>query len=131
MKKRLTAGILSLSIMTTAWAQTGTANPLLQNWTGPYGGIPPFDKVQIVHFKPAMEAAMAAQLAEVEKIAANPQAPTFDNTLAAMEAAGKTLSRVQTVYGIWSSTMNSKDFQAVEKELAPKLAAHQDKITQN
>ena len=131
MKKCLTAGIFSLSIMTTAWAQTATTNPLLQNWTGPYGGIPPFDKVQIVHFKPAMEAAMAAQLAEVEKIAANPQAPTFDNTLAAMEAAGKTLSRVQTIYGIWSATMNSKDFQAVEKELAPKLAAHQDKITQN
>lgn len=131
MQKRLTAAMLSLSIMTTVLAQTGTGNPLLQNWTGPYGGIPPFDNVQIDHFKPAMEAAMAAQLAEAEKIATNTQAPTFENTVAAMERAGKALNRVQTVYGIWSATLNSKDFQAVEKEMAPKLAAHQDKITQN
>lgn len=133
MKKRLTTGILSLSIMITTLAQTGagTSNPLLQKWEGPYGGIPPFDKVEIAHFKPAMEAAMAEQLAQVEKIASNPQAPTFENTLVAMEKAGKAFNRVQTVYGIWSATMNSKDFQAVEKELAPKLAAHQDKITQN
>lgn len=133
MKKYLAAGILSLSIMMTTLAQTGTGtgNPLLQKWAGPYGGIPPFDKIEITHFKPAMEAAMAEQLVEVEKIAGNPQPPTFENTLAALEKAGKTFNRVQTVYGIWSSTMNSKDFQTVEKELAPKLAAHQDKITQN
>ncbi|MBB1285355.1 M3 family metallopeptidase [Flavisolibacter sp. BT320] len=117
----------------TTLAQTGagTNNPLLQKWDGPYGGVPPFDNVQIAHFKPAMEAAMASQLAEVEKIASNPQAPTFENTLVALEKAGKTFNRVQTVYGIWSSTMNSKDFHAVEKEMAPKLAAHQDRITQN
>lgn len=133
MKKYLAAGILSLSIMMTTLAQTGTGtgNPLLQKWAGPYSGIPPFDKIEITHFKPAMEAAMAKQLVEVEKIAGNPQPPTFENTLAALEKAGKTFNRVQTVYGIWSSTMNSKDFQTVEKELAPKLAAHQDKITQN
>ncbi|HEV7330575.1 MAG TPA: M3 family metallopeptidase [Flavisolibacter sp.] len=131
MYKLLTVGILSFSLMATAMAQTATGNPLLQKWAGPYGGIPPFDKVQIAHFKPALEAAMAEQLAEVEKIATNPQAPTFENTLAAMERAGKTLNRVQTVYGIWSSTMNNAAFQAVEKEMAPKLAAHQDKITQN
>ena len=133
MHKLLSTGILCLSLMATALAQTtkSTGNPLLQKWEGPYGGIPPFDKVQIAHFKPAMEVAMAEQLVEVEKIAANPQAPTFENTLGAMERAGKTFNQVQTVYGIWSATMNNKDFQAVEKELAPKLAAHQDKISQN
>ncbi|MDQ3277394.1 MAG: M3 family metallopeptidase [Bacteroidota bacterium] len=119
--------------MTAVLAQTttGTGNPLLQKWEGPYSGVPPFDKVQIAHFKPAMEAAMAEQLGQVEKIAANRQAPTFENTIAAMEKSGRTFNQVQTVYGIWSSTMNNKDFQAVEKEMAPKLAAHQDRITQN
>src|SRR5215470_5469865 len=60
-------------------------NPLLAKWEGPYGGIPPFDRVQIPLFKPALEAAMAEQLAETEKIANNPASPDFENTLAALE----------------------------------------------
>jgi peptidyl-dipeptidase Dcp len=106
-------------------------NPLLVEWTGPYGGVPPFDRVQIEHFQPALELAMAEQLAEIDRIAADPAAPTFENTIAAMERAGSTLDRVRTVYGIWSSTMNSPEFQAVEREMAPRLAAFSDRITQN
>src|SRR6266446_4369672 len=63
-------------------------NPLLGEWAGPYSGVPPFDKVQVALFKPALEAAMAENLSEVEAIANNTAAPTFDNTLAAMERAG-------------------------------------------
>lgn len=106
-------------------------NPLLAQWQGPYGGVPPFDQVEISLFKPALEAAMAEQLAEIDKIASAQAAPTFENTLAALERAGKTLDRVQTIYGIWSSTMNNPEFQTVEREMAPKLAAFSDKITQN
>jgi peptidyl-dipeptidase Dcp len=110
---------------------TTTANPLLAKWEGPYGGVPPFDRVQVAHFKPALEASMAEQLREVEAIATNGTAPTFDNTIAALERAGTTLNRVQTVYGIWSATLKTPDVAAVEREMAPKLAAHGDKITQN
>lgn len=106
-------------------------NPLLLKWEGPYGGVPAFDKVQIALFKPALEAGMTEQLAEIDRIANDPAAPTFQNTLEALERVGTTLNRVSAVYAVWSSTMNSADFQVVEREMAPKLAAFSDKITQN
>src|ERR1041385_7238981 len=91
-------------------------NPLLAKWEGPYGGIPPFDRVQIPLFKPALEAAMAEQLAEIEKIAENSAPPDFENTIVALERTGRTLDRVSTLYGVWSSTMNSPEFQVVQRE---------------
>ena len=106
-------------------------NPLLAEWEGPYGGVPPFDKVQIPLFKPALEAAMAENLSEVENIARVRSAPTFENTIVALEKAGHTLDRVTTIYGIWVSTMSTPEFQVVQREMAPKLAAFNDQITQN
>ncbi|HEX2121554.1 MAG TPA: M3 family metallopeptidase [Thermoanaerobaculia bacterium] len=107
------------------------SNPLLEPWTGPYGGVPPFDAVRVADFKPALEAAMAENLAEVERIANDPAPPTFQNTIAALERTGRTLDRVGTIYGVWSSTMSDDAFQNVEREMAPKLAAFSDQITQN
>ena len=106
-------------------------NPLLDNWTGPYGGIPAFDRVRVADFKPALEAAMAENLAEIDKIAKSTEAPTFNNTIAAMERAGQRLQRVITIYGIWSSNMSTTEFQAVETEFEPKLAGFSDLINQN
>ena len=108
-----------------------TANPLVSKWQGPYGGVPPFDQVQVALFKPALEAAMAAQLAETERIARNAATPDFENTIVALEEAGQELDRVSTLYGVWSSTMNGPEFQMVEREMAPRLAAFSDQITQN
>ena len=106
-------------------------NPLLQPWVGPYGGVPPFDKVKIEQFQPALEVAMAEQLKEIDAIAANPAPADFENTIAALERAGRTFSRVQAIYGVFSSTMSTPEFQAVERDMAPKLAAFGDQITQN
>jgi peptidyl-dipeptidase Dcp len=106
-------------------------NPLPEKWAGPYGGVPPFDRVRVEHFRPALEAAMAEQLAEVQKIADDPAAPTFENTLAPMERAGRALERVTTAYGVWGSTMSTPEFQSVQREMAPRLAAFNDRITQN
>ena len=106
-------------------------NPLLAKWEGPYGGVPPFDRVQIPLFKPALEAGMAAELAEIEKIANNPAPPDFQNTIVALEGAGEALDRVQTLYGIWGATMASPEFQVVQREMAPRLAGFYDQITQN
>jgi peptidyl-dipeptidase Dcp len=127
------AAILAVSPASPALASVGpvAANPLLAPWTGPYGGVPPFASARVEHFKPALEAAMAEQLAEVEVIAANPAAPDFANTLAALEKAGQTFDRVSTIYGVFSSTMKTPEFQVVEREMAPKLAAFGDQITQN
>jgi len=107
------------------------AAPLLAPWTGDFGGLPPLDRVAVADFKPAIEAAMAQQLAAIDAIAAQKGKPTFENTIAALEDSGRALGRVMTVYGIWSSTMSTEEFQAVETEMAPKLAAFDDQIVQN
>ena len=107
------------------------SNPLLQKWVGPYGGVPAFDKVKIADFKPALEAAMAENLAEIDAITANKAAPTFDNTIVPLEDAGRTLDNVQVFYGIWGGTLSTPEFQKVEEEMDPKLSAFSDKINQN
>jgi peptidyl-dipeptidase Dcp len=107
------------------------ANPLLAPWVGPAGGVPPFDEVRVADFKPALEAAMIENLAEIDHITGNPAAPTFGNTIAALERTGHTFNRVSAIYGVWSSTMSTGEFQAVEREMQPKLAAFSDKIYQN
>jgi peptidyl-dipeptidase Dcp len=107
------------------------ANPLLGNWAGPSGGVPPFDQVRVADFKPALQAAMAENLAEIDKIIGNTSNPSFENTIVALERSGQTFNRVTSIYGVWSSTMSSAEFQAVEREMQPKLAAFSDKIYQN
>ena len=106
-------------------------NPLLEPWTGPFGGLPPFDRVRVEHFIPALEAGMAAQLAEIDRIAANPAPATFENTIAAMERSGRLLDRVRSVYDVFGGTMKTPDFQAVEREMAPRLSEFRDRIVQN
>jgi peptidyl-dipeptidase Dcp len=118
-----------LAAMTTA---AGAADdPLLAPWTGPCGGVPPFDRVRVADFEPAIEIAMREQLDAIETIAADPAPPTFANTLAAYERSGRTLSRVLTIYGVYSGNLSDDAFQEVERRMAPKLAAFQDAIVQN
>ncbi len=112
-------------------AEAKVDNPLLAPWTGPHGGVPPFDKVKVEQFKPALEAAMTDALAEADQIAGDPAPPTFANTIVALERSGRALDRVTSIFGIYRSTMSMPDFQKVEEEMAPKLAAFSDKITQN
>ncbi|WP_408056937.1 M3 family metallopeptidase [Tamlana sp. 2_MG-2023] len=106
-------------------------NVLLQEWNGLYGGVPAFDKLSIEAIKPAMEEAMALNLDEIETIANNTEAPTFENTIVAMESAGKTLDRVSTYYGILSSNLSSPQFRTIQSELAPELSEFRSKISQN
>ena len=109
-------------------ASTGATNTLLMAWTGAYGGVPAFDRVNVADFKPALETAMTETLAEVDRIANNTASPTFANTIEAMERSGESLDRVFTYYGIWSSNMNTPEFQPIQREMAPKLAAFNDQI---
>ncbi len=106
-------------------------NPLLAEWTGPNGGAPAFDKMDLAQLKPALEAGMAASLADIDAIATNPAKASFANTIEAMERAGEPLDRAQTYYGIWQSNLSSPEFRDIQKEMAPKLAEYQTKITQN
>jgi peptidyl-dipeptidase Dcp len=131
-----TAGACALLATTMTHAETSPSatkpgDVLLAPWTGPFGGVPPFDRAKVTDLQPALEAAMALQLTEIDRIANDPAAPTFDNTIAAMERTGRALDRAITVYGIYSSTLNDEAVQVVEREMAPKLAAFSDQITQN
>ena len=112
-------------------AAATSSNPLLQPWTGEHGGYPPFDKVKLADFKPALEAAMAQNRREIDAIANNPQAPTFQNTIVPLEKSGQMLARVTSIYGIWASNLNTAEFQTIQAEMDPKLAAFNDSITQN
>lgn len=112
------------------YASDMTKNPLLQESTLPYK-YPHFDQIKEEHFVPAMEVGMAEQLKEIEAIANNAAAPTFENTLAAMERSGKTLERAQRVFSGLNGTHTNPKLQAIEKETAPKLAAHSDAIRLN
>jgi len=108
-----------------------TENALLAAWSGPHGGVPPFGQVKVPDFLPALEASMAAYREEIRAITTDPEAPTFANTIAALEGAGRLHSRVRTVYGVWSSTLSTPEFQAVEREMEPRLAAFRDEIVQD
>lgn len=106
-------------------------NVLLQEWTGPYEGVPAFDKMNVSDVKAAMEKGMELSLADIDKIANNPEPPTFKNTIEAMESSGKELDRVYTYYGILSSNQSSPEFRDIQTELAPKLSEYSSKISQN
>src|SRR5687768_2650934 len=126
-----TALLATAALAQSKPAETPMKNPLLTAWQGPHGGVPAFDQVKVEHFKPALEAAMAEQLKEIDAIANDPAPATFENTIAALERTGRTLDRVSTPYGVFSSTMSTEAFQAVETEMEPKLAAFRDQIFQN
>jgi peptidyl-dipeptidase Dcp len=102
-------------------------NPLLQDWTAPYG-LPPFQRVRPEHFDPAFTLAMQAHLAEVEAIAANPQPPDFDNTVAALDRSGRLLTRISLLFGNLAGSETSPALQAVERAMAPRFAAHESSI---
>jgi len=105
-------------------------NPLMQQSGLPYGA-PDFAKISIEHFKPAIEAGIAENLAEVKKIAENKEAATFANTLEALEKAGQTLNRAYSVFGLLAGANTNPEIQALEEELSPKLASLSDAVYLN
>jgi peptidyl-dipeptidase Dcp len=107
-----------------------SSNPFLTPSTLPYQ-LPPFADILDEHYEPAFERGFEEQLAEVRAITSNPDAPTFENTLLALESSGQTLQRVAEVF-FNKSSADSTDFtNELEERLAPRLAAHQDAITLN
>ncbi|MFT5451402.1 MAG: peptidyl-dipeptidase Dcp, partial [Enterobacterales bacterium] len=110
---------------------TESDNVLLAKWTGPYQGVPAFDKMELAAIKPAFEKAMANNLIEIEAITSNAEPATFENTILALESTGKDMSQVAVYWGIWSSNNSSPEFRTIQKEIVPLLSAFRSKITQN
>jgi len=132
------ASIATLSLMMclastrTAAADTAPArqNPLLTESPLPYH-LPPFEQINDEDFAPAFDQGMAEQLREVAAIADNPEKPTFDNTVVALERSGRLFDRATRVFGILNASLTNPTLQNLETATAPKFAAHQDAIRLN
>ena len=105
-------------------------NPLVEEWTTPFG-VPPFDEIKLEHYGPAFEEAMKQHEAEIEAITANGEEPTFENTILAFDRSGLLLERVSLVFGMLSAAETNAEMQQIEAEMMPLLAAHSDRIMLN
>lgn len=106
------------------------ANPLLQDWDTAYG-VPPFAQIKDEHYLPAMDAAIAELEAEIDAIANNPDAPTFENTIVALDKAGGSLSQVASVFSNITNTDTNDTLADLETQIWPKVTAVQNSINFN
>lgn len=123
---------MSMSVAFVACESSKTAdnNPLLAAYDTPFE-VPPFDKIQFEHFKPAYEEALKQHNAEIEGIVNSTEGATFENTIVALDNSGQLLSRVGAVFRNLNSAHTNDSIQALAKELAPTLSAHGDNISLN
>ena len=103
--------------------QSASDPVLLQEWTGPYEGVPPWDKVKVTQFPAAFEAAMQASKAEFEAMLAKPEAITFDNTITASELSGEKIGRLFSIWGVHSSNLSNPEVRKIQAEWEPKVSA--------
>src|SRR6266481_3294597 len=122
--------IFGLSAQITAMFATESDNPLINESALPYH-YPDFDKLKDENFVPAIEAGMREQLKEIEPIANNSDKPTFDNTFVALERTGRLLDRAERTFSNLNACDTNPARQKIDKETAPKLAAHHDEIFLN
>ena len=116
--------------MTKPQSLPDAQNPLLTDWTGPFG-LPPLPAIKPEHFRPAFERAMAAHRTEIDAIAASPSAPSFDNTIEALEKSGHDLDRVSNVFFVLAGADTGDEIEAVEREISPLLARHSNALYLN
>jgi peptidyl-dipeptidase Dcp len=125
------AALLLSGVSMTAVAQAKEINAsqaanepaLLQEWTGPYDGVPPWDQVKVSQFPAAFQAAMDASKAEFEAMLAKPEAISFDNTITASELSGEKIGRLFSIWGVHSSNLSSPEVRKIQAEWEPKLSA--------
>ncbi len=107
-----------------------TAEPaLLNEWTGPYDGVPAWDKVKVADFPAAFQAAMKASKAEFEAMLEKPEAITFDNTITASELSGEKIGRLFSIWGVHSSNLSNPDVRKIQAEWEPKVSAFFSELT--
>ena len=106
-------------------------NVLLAEWEGPYGGVPAFDRMELSALQPAMERGIELHLAELDAIARDPEPPTFENTIVAMERAGQAIRRVRVYYNLWRSSLSSPEFREIDERITPIYAEYESKMLGN
>ncbi len=124
------AGCADNSIPRAQLPELDTTNPLLAQWETPHA-TPPFSKIELAHYEPAFEAAIACQRAEIDAIVNNPAKPTFGNTIAALERSGQLLGRIEGVFYNLLSADTSDEMQEIALRVQPKLTELSNDISLN
>ncbi len=130
MKKTLMTILVSGLMFASCSKQEVSDNPLLQKWDTPFETAP-FEKIKVEHYLPAFEAAIAEHNKEIQAIIDNAEAPTFDNTIAALDYSGETLSKVAGVFGNMMAANTSEELQKVNEKVGPMMATHSDNVSMN
>lgn len=104
---------------------------LLEPWSGPFGGVPPWKQVRTEELEPAFEVAMEMARKEIEQIANQDSDPTFENTIVAMEKTGRALDQLDSIFGVYTSNLNTGPVPDIERAVVPKLTEFQDSVFQN
>ncbi len=125
------ATVMLAGAASTVTAASPDTNPASAPWTGPYGGVPPFDKVTPALVGAGFKAALDERRAEIAAIGRNPAAPTFANTIEALEGSGQAYGRVSAILGIYETGMNAGDWATLNEALSPEQAAAADELVQN
>ena len=128
MRRRLL--LMVFGVMALSFYGAQGENPFFQEFDTPYG-VPPFDKIKLEHYAPAFDEAIKRHDVEIVAIAESPDAPTFENTVEAVERSGEMLTRVSNVFFAQNSAFTSDEMQRIAKEVAPKLSKHGDDILMN
>jgi peptidyl-dipeptidase Dcp len=110
--------------------ENDTANPFFTEYATPFG-VPPFDKIRIEHYKPAIVKGIEVQAAEIETIVTQTEEPTFENTVAALDRSGELLSRATIVFSAQNSANTNDEMEALSREISPLLSQHRDNISLN
>ncbi|PHR57960.1 MAG: peptidase M3 [Robiginitomaculum sp.] len=108
-----------------------TGNVLLDSWKGPFGGVPPWDKVDVATLAATLDKGIAMSKADIERIANNSEAASFENTIVNLEKSGSALDRASTIFGVHAGNLNIGDIGDIQAEMSPKFAALGDSYTQN
>lgn len=124
----LSAGVIL--VMISCKGDKMSDNPFFKPYGTPFD-VPPFDKIKVEHFEPAILEGIAQHNAEIEKIVKNTEEPTFENTIAAMEYSGDLLNRVSIVFNNQTSVNTDSAIQALDKKLSPEFSKHRDDINLN
>jgi peptidyl-dipeptidase Dcp len=116
--------------MSTTSSSSDLQNPLLATWSGEFD-LPPFAAIKAEHFRPAFDRALVEHRAEIDTIAQNGAEPSFENTIAALEKGGRELERVANVFFVLAGADTSDDIEAIEREVSPMLARHNNALYLN
>ena len=130
MKKTLFIMFLSILAFTGCKKKEKSDNPFFNEYETPFG-VPPFEQIKAAHYMPAYLKGMEEEQKEIKAIINNPQAPTFNNTIKALEYSGELLNKVSRVFGSLNSANTNDTLQKINKELSPLLSKHRDDISLN